>query len=168
MPLAIFYFLISVSLGMEEGRPSRHWERLLKYIRVTTNMVKVKNAKNWHTRCARWWNDFNIEHTLNTLWRHSDDFLCPNPSSSSSFPVTAIHTAQFILLDLISVIIIVELGQSYHHEDHPDQMLGILEGCLKCQYLRLAASTSYKCIHTALTSRWNIILTLQLRTSWWK
>ena len=64
-----------------------------------------------------------------------------------------------------SVIIIVELGQSYHHEDHPDQMLGILEGCLKCQYLRLAASTSYKCIHTALTSRWNIILTPQLHTS---
>ena len=34
-----------------------------------------KNAKNWHTRCARWWNDFNIEHTLNTLWTHSENTL---------------------------------------------------------------------------------------------
>ena len=31
-----------------------------------------KNAKNWHTRCARWWNDINIEHTLNTLWTHTE------------------------------------------------------------------------------------------------
>ena len=36
---------------------------------------KAKNAKNWHTRCARWWNDYNIEHTLKTLWRHSEDTL---------------------------------------------------------------------------------------------
>ena len=35
----------------------------------------VKNAKNWHTRCASWWNDFNIEHTLNTLWTHSEHTL---------------------------------------------------------------------------------------------
>ena len=95
---------------------------------------------------------------------HSDDSLCPYPSFSSWIPHSRMYFAWFDR----SVIIIVELGQSYHHEDHPDQMLGILEGCLKCQYLRLAASTSYKCIHTALTSRWNIILTLQLHTSWWK
>ena len=31
----------------------------------------IKNAKNWHTRCVRWWNDFNIEHTLNILWTYS-------------------------------------------------------------------------------------------------
>ena len=37
--------------------------------------VNRKNAKNWHTRCARWWNDINIEHTLNTLWTHSDHTL---------------------------------------------------------------------------------------------
>ena len=29
--------------------------------------------------CARWWNDFNIEHTLNALWTHSEHTLkiCP-------------------------------------------------------------------------------------------
>ena len=35
----------------------------------------IKNAKNWHTRCARWWNDFNIEHALNTRWKHSEHTL---------------------------------------------------------------------------------------------
>ena len=30
-----------------------------------------KNAK----KCARWWNDYNIEHTLNILWTHSEHTL---------------------------------------------------------------------------------------------
>ena len=34
-----------------------------------------KIAKIWHTRCARWRKDFNIEHTLNTLWTHSEQTL---------------------------------------------------------------------------------------------
>ena len=105
---------------------------------------------------------FALKHVCTSLWW----FSLPLPVffffvSSDCHPHCRMYFAWFDR----SVIIIVELGQSYHHEDHPDQMLGILEGCLKCQYLRLAASTSYKCIHTALTSRWNIIPTRQLHTS---
>ena len=35
----------------------------------------LKIAKNWHLRCARWWNDFEIEHIRNILWTHSEHTL---------------------------------------------------------------------------------------------
>ena len=35
----------------------------------------IKNAKYWHIRCARWWNDFNMEHNINILWTHSEHTL---------------------------------------------------------------------------------------------
>ena len=43
-----------------------------RFIVVTVDIFWgiIKNAKNAN-RCARWWNDFNIEHTLNILWTYS-------------------------------------------------------------------------------------------------
>ena len=35
----------------------------------------MKNARKWHTRCARWWNETHSENTLNTLWTHSENTL---------------------------------------------------------------------------------------------
>ena len=35
----------------------------------------LKIAKNCHFRCARWWNDYKIEHTRNILRTHSEHTL---------------------------------------------------------------------------------------------
>ena len=45
-------------------------------IHMSSNMqfftrYSPKNAKNWHNRCARWWNDFNLENNFdNQFWQH--------------------------------------------------------------------------------------------------
>ena len=40
-----------------------------------TYLCHQKNAKNWHTRCARDWNETYPEHTLNMLWTCSLNML---------------------------------------------------------------------------------------------